>query len=27
VYAPGKKKSKNSFVPQAQVSGLALGPD
>ena len=26
VYAPGKVKSKNSFVPQAQVSGLALGP-
>ncbi len=26
VYAPGKVKPKNSFVPQAQVSGLALGP-
>jgi hypothetical protein len=26
VYAPGKVKSKNSFAPQAQVSGLALGP-
>ncbi len=26
VYAPGKVKLKNSFVPQAQVSGLALGP-
>ncbi len=26
VYASGKVKSKNSFVPQAQVSGLALGP-
>jgi hypothetical protein len=26
VYAPGKKSSRNSFVPQAQVSGLALGP-
>jgi len=26
VYRPGKGTSKNSFVPQAQVSGLALGP-
>ena len=26
VYAPGKRTSKRSFVPQAQVSGLALGP-
>jgi hypothetical protein len=26
VYAPGKDRSENSFVPQAQVSGLALGP-
>lgn len=26
VYAPGKVRSSNSFVPQAQVSGLALGP-
>jgi hypothetical protein len=26
VYAPGKKSPRNSFVPQAQVSGLALGP-
>jgi hypothetical protein len=26
VYAPGKVTPKNSFVPQAQVSGLALGP-
>jgi hypothetical protein len=26
VYPPGKDHSKNSFVPQAQVSGLALGP-
>jgi hypothetical protein len=26
LYAAGKVKSKNSFVPQAQVSGLALGP-
>jgi hypothetical protein len=26
VYPPGKTKSNDSFVPQAQVSGLALGP-
>ena len=26
VYRPGRGRSKNSFVPQAQVSGLALGP-
>jgi len=26
VYAPGQGHPKNSFVPQAQVSGLALGP-
>jgi hypothetical protein len=26
VYAPGTVEPKNSFVPQAQVSGLALGP-
>jgi hypothetical protein len=26
VYAPGEVKSKDSFIPQAQVSGLALGP-
>jgi|GEM_PF-2675467 len=26
VYPPGKNKPKSSFVPQAQVSGLALGP-
>jgi len=26
VYSPGKSHSKNSFVPEAQVSGLALGP-
>jgi hypothetical protein len=26
VYLPGKDQSKNSFTPQAQVSGLALGP-
>jgi ligand-binding sensor domain-containing protein len=26
VYSPGKRKSKNSFASQAQVSGLALGP-
>jgi hypothetical protein len=26
VYAPGKSHSKNSFDPEAQVSGLALGP-
>jgi len=26
VYPPGKGHSKNSFIPQAQVSGLALGP-
>lgn len=26
VYPPGTRKSKNTFVPQAQVSGLALGP-
>ena len=26
VYKPGRKTSQNSFVPQAQVSGLALGP-
>jgi hypothetical protein len=26
VYAPGKDRSRNSFLPQAQVSGLALGP-
>jgi hypothetical protein len=26
VYAPGKRSSKKSFVAQAQVSGLALGP-
>jgi hypothetical protein len=27
VYAPGKSYSKSSFIPQAQVSGLALGPN
>ncbi len=26
VYSPGKVKPRNSFAPQAQVSGLALGP-
>jgi hypothetical protein len=26
VYRPGKDHSKDSFIPQAQVSGLALGP-
>ncbi|HVR45235.1 MAG TPA: hypothetical protein VMT95_01145 [Candidatus Binatia bacterium] len=26
VYAPGKRTPKKSFIPQAQVSGLALGP-
>ena len=26
VYAPGRDRSNNSFFPQAQVSGLALGP-
>jgi hypothetical protein len=26
VYAPGKNHTKNTFIPQAQVSGLALGP-
>jgi hypothetical protein len=26
VYAPGRGRSTNSFIPQAQVSGLALGP-
>jgi hypothetical protein len=26
VYAPGQVDPKNNFVPQAQVSGLALGP-
>ena len=26
VYAPGKGKPKTSFSPQAQISGLALGP-
>jgi len=26
VYAPGRVKSNESFIPQAQVSGLALGP-
>jgi len=26
VYAPGKERAKDSFIPQAQVSGLALGP-
>jgi hypothetical protein len=26
VYPPGKRHSKTSFIPQAQVSGLALGP-
>jgi hypothetical protein len=27
VYPPGKKQSNHSFVPPAQVSGLALGPE
>jgi hypothetical protein len=27
VYAPGRDHSRKSFDPQAQVSGLALGPE